>query len=167
LKLNNISMIVPGEKPTPFGGISQAGQKWAQEQALLSAKDEFKDGLRDLYIDGTLLWQAQRHRMLGKLEQGGGVARTNKASLANGEMNFLELQDGQRVFASEFLRAPVLAIDAWDSHTHTVETAYTQKHELQVAFGGSSIAGKIESERAVDEGVYNTLDLECIINDDS
>jgi hypothetical protein len=155
------------DMPTPFGPLSEAGQTWAQRESLPYATDTTKQDIKNLYVDGTLLWQAQRRRVTDLIEQGDGIKKINRASFCDG-LNYVELENGQLVYVSEFLKAPILSVNAWSGTTPTVNAPFIQSHELQVAFGGSRLGGSISRpDWSINEQLCNVTKLEATLRDDS
>jgi hypothetical protein len=158
-------MISP-DKPTPFEGLSKAGQVWAQESALGDLKDDIKKDLMGLYLAGTLVWHAHRRHLLTKIKKNGGVKNIKSTSFSGG-LNFVELENGQSIFAADFLKTPKLLLDSRVTATQPAGTTFIQSHELRVAFGGSLVGGSMQrSDYDINKQTLGAVNLDQIINDE-
>lgn len=158
-------MISPNT-PAPFEGLDRAGQSWAQENALGDLRDEINKDLKNLYLAGTLLWQAHRRQIIAQIMMSGGVKNVRRASFSGG-LNMVELENGHSILADKFLKTPKLLVSRELSSMQQVGTGFTQTHELRVAFGGALLGGSIQrSDYDINDKVISLLDLDQLIHDD-
>lgn len=139
------SMITPNQQLAPPTQLLEAGQAWAEAEALKPAIKEAKLLIPDLYADAVMAWRENMLGISSLVKEHGGIERVSEARpwsedyALSQAINAVGVKDGEGFIpASQILRLPI--IQATAPTTYGVEsfpnTVCHQRHEVALSVAG-------------------------------